>query len=563
MLTALTNRIKGWFTKSSRGEEAIAKMLGHFSGHTAYGWPFAGNRVELASHMTGWNYVAIDAIATQFAGMTPQVAMRVDAHDPVGAPTGGGYDNPDNRLNGFNRSLRSVSNGKCLNHWQRRKALAPIQEHEELEPVSADHDLVRLLANPNGPDVAWTFFYKCAMYLRLCGECYIWVIPNKLGLPCEMWVIPSHWVWPIAGEYELVKDYEVRPTAGWVPAEQGGFAWFPGAIGVSKIRGDQVIAVKYPNPMTPILGYSPLQAGARWVDCTDNVDRSRVNVFKNDAFPGVVLEIDKDFRAPDDDGQLESLKQTLVNRWTDVRNRGVPVVLGPGMTLKRIQNNPIEMDYERSASQLKDWILALHRTGSANVNMADSVDYASMIAANANWHGSVLKPMAVLFGQVFTEGVARKFDKRMTVFWPDTVPDDPDFMHKRMIDLLDRDGMLINEARAGIGLDPVAWGDKPLSVIRAENAIPGGFGQIVRVMTNAEEGMPRGTPQGVDGQVDQDPNLLGGMNNDATPVPSVLDRRRDLLARLLNPSAAKALLARRVLTQSEYDRLKPSTNGKH
>jgi hypothetical protein len=37
------------------------------------------------------------------------------------------------------------------------------------------------------------------MFEELCGVWYVWKVPNRWGRTCELWVIPSHWVWPRTG----------------------------------------------------------------------------------------------------------------------------------------------------------------------------------------------------------------------------------------------------------------------------------------------------------------------------------------------------------------------------
>ena len=181
-LARTAGRVANFFRKSSAEKKLLAMLNSHSTLIAGNLWN--NDRARLVEAYRGWNYTPIHAVASEIAGMEPQFAYKRDA--------------------------RTAKVEKCLSKFYRAKALTSLQSNVELELIERDHRLNRLNAKPNPIDVAWTYWYKVAMFLHLTGEVYLWDVPDGLGRPAESWVIPSHWVWPLPGKSHLIEDYEVR-----------------------------------------------------------------------------------------------------------------------------------------------------------------------------------------------------------------------------------------------------------------------------------------------------------------------------------------------------------------
>jgi hypothetical protein len=158
----------------SWGERQISKMTGA-TGTGSWGYGSFGStwsRQELGNHYTGFNYLAIQPLMKEISGMTPHAAYRRDGMNI--------RDSKSKALETRDWTEYRRLSSRLMTRYERQKAIAPVQTHEELEPVSTNHDLVRLLRNPNGPDTAATFFRKLVMFWRIYGEFYIWLVPPKL-----------------------------------------------------------------------------------------------------------------------------------------------------------------------------------------------------------------------------------------------------------------------------------------------------------------------------------------------------------------------------------------------
>ncbi len=452
------------------------------------------NRLDQVAQFRGWAYVAIDARAAESACLTPKVSRVV---------------NGDEVADDFRKSLRRAKSleerddiratmrRKFVSKSLKKKALAHLQDSDELEAVSSDHPLVKLLQNPNGPDVAYTFFYRLFMYLRLTGVAYIWVVPNRAGRPCQLWVLPSQWVreYPtdVNGQTceKLVGSYEINPITGPMYGGDYGSGWFPGGGGKKRVDEGEIIKIAYVNPMSLVEPWSPMQATSSWTDVSNAIDSSRVQTLYNGAYPGIVLELDKEVAAPDQP-QLERIFERFAEKAAGVRNSRKPYVLAPGM---RILPSPfqtsIEMDYVNSFTQSRDSQLAAHRTGPTIAGITEQTSFAADTAARQGFYHGTLRPDLMLIGSILTEKLATRFEENLVVWYEDPTPDDPDYKLKVAEAMSRMSAKSPNEVREAFGDEPFEYGGDGVPVPMGSQFVPWKTGE--------EDAMPAGGMGGMDG----------------------------------------------------------------
>lgn len=545
----------------SWGEATMSKLLGQSSSWGAGQFGGSWDRQELANHYRGFNYLAIQPLMKEISGMTPHAALRHDGYNIRQARQKAMY--------GGNWTDLNALNTRYLSAYDRQKAIAPIQTHEELEPVSNDHPVIRLLRNPNGPDTAASFFRKLIMFWRLYGEFYIWLVPPRIERltgqkhpPVEMWVLPSHWVWPKhdPDHNQIFKEFEIRPYAGNFPVESAGsmaMSWYPGGTGRAVIPSDQMVYYFEPNPSGFMNGYSPLTAISHWIDCSDSIDRSRTAQFQNGAFPGVVLEFDKGVAEPDK-ATIERLEARIVGAYAGVRRNGRTMILSPGVKMRPLDNKPYEMSYTESADQIKDWVFAAQGTGQSIVGLVEQTTFNNVWGARANFYSNTIRPACQLLGEIFTEKIARRFDERMVVYWPDTTPVDPDLRLRELDTMLKSNVLTVNEVCAILGYAPKPWGDEPLDKLRFgfQSQATGGAQQPAQGGQQQQVGEQQ-TESPADSQSDQNESSL------PTPVGALVDTARPLDDGLSVSPLHSPVPSNRLQQQLAGGQIKPGVNGKH
>lgn len=418
------------------GDRVWSRILSIGSGVWGAPGSWSQDRRLQAAAYTGWTYVGVRAICEGFAGLPIQAAYRRD---------------PDAIPEAKRKAWRA--SGRLMDGRARRKSLAVAQPHEELELLPSDHPLVRLLNNPNKPDTGWTFRYRLMLNLELTGNAYVWAIPNALGEPAELWVLPSHWVWPspIRDKDELVSWWEIRPYG--VATSGGSF----------KIPAEEVVHLAYPHPMTPMDGFSPSAAGAAWLDIATAMDTSRWAAMQEGIRPGLVLKMDGNVANPDKE-TAERILSEIEARHKGPANNRRPILLGPGVdTADDHSRTPAEMDFHQGSEQMRDWVLALRRVSKTIAGLDDSANFATMHASAANFARWTLRPKCEFVDSILTEKLAKRFDDDLIVYHDDPTPNDPQQRNADIALRAQHGAITPNEIRREFGDEPYEHGgDDPL-----------------------------------------------------------------------------------------------------
>lgn len=408
----------------SVGEKVFARAM---MGGSAYGFPggWSQDRVEQVQHLKSWVYIAVRSIWQRIARLTPNVGF-VTAQQQANAT--------------------QLKRGE----FYTRKSMSAIRPYESVTPAGDAHPLVRLFNNPNRPDVAYDLWYELGLFLELTGNSYLWAVPSNLGLldrtykAAELWVIPSHWVWPRIGKDRLIEYYEVRPWVG---------------PGVLRFPPEDVIHLRYKSPIHKIDGYSPQTAGAEWIDTGESVNRARFWQFKNGCYVTGNLKLGDQYHDPDDE-ELERMYSKFFARFQGEHRSGMPIITPPGAEYVPLTINPVEMAYTQSADQLRDWILALWGVPKEVAGIQDAGSEIAMYGPLRQFSENALMPRLTYIGQALTEKLARRWDRRLRVWWDDPTPDDPQQKIAEMKMRHETQSITRNEIRAAYGDPPLPGGDE-------------------------------------------------------------------------------------------------------
>jgi HK97 family phage portal protein len=490
------------------------------------GWPggWSQNRHEQVQHFRQWTYVAIDAIATLVAQQTPNLAycrhrkLRTQKGDRPLAPR---YLTLDSgRLSGWG-DYAGQSFLTAGSYY--RKALSVVKPHEDLEPLEYDHPLRRLLEEPNPLDTPYDLWYELDLFLELCGIAYLWAAPNGLGLPCELWVIPSHWVWPRTGAGRhvsperpgadrLIEYYEVRPY--------GGLA----GVGMKKLPASEVIAIRRKSPLSKVDGYSPLAAAALWIDTEESIGKSRWHQMQNQALPGCFVELSEGYDDPDQD-LLARLEAKFASKFAGEGNVGRVAFGTAGMKVTPLSFSPEQMMYLESENQVRDMILSVFRVPKAAVGISESMTFGSILATLSQFTAFAINPRLAMLGQTLTKFLASRFstpDAPVRVWWDDCSPIDPAQLNSDIAQDLAGRAITPNEIRALRGRKPYAHGgDDPL--------VPGPGGDVPLPLNTGEDWsglgdlVPTLGGDGAPGQLVDRPAEEGAPESDAPDLSVGID----------------------------------------
>lgn len=422
------NRNRDSDPKEAKARASIGlETAGNFPNSSAW----TSSKINYVRAYKHWVYVAISTIAEKIASQLPNVGNLVQDVDPDLEK----YKDIHNR-NNYVKSFQ-------------RKALTPLHYQETIEPVRPIHPLVKVLNDPNEPDTSYDLWYETVLFLLLTGTAYWKVTRNPVtGIPIAIWVLPSHWVWPVPSPENFIEYYEIRPTEG---------NYLRTAIPASDI-----IRFTKKSPVSKIDGMSPLNACENWVDSASSIDRSRNAHFKNGAFPSTVLEFDPNYSDPSED-DLIRIEKKFMARYSGEVKAGKPLLLPPGVKFHNISVRPREMDYNSSAEQIRDSILAAFKVPLAIVGLNKDMTHGGNVAAQGAFFSQAINPLFRYFGQVLTEKLAKPIDESLRIWWDDMTPEDETKVEEKLKTDMSLGALTPNELRIIRGRHPYKFGgDNPI-----------------------------------------------------------------------------------------------------
>lgn len=323
------------------------------------GW-WQDNPLEQVRNFRSWVYVAVHAIAQEAARYQP-------------------------------RALRSTGPG----------------DDEQL-PLPQHHPLCRLLRHPNPWLTPWELWYLTLVYLELTGNAYWYVAqsPDAAGnlLPQELWIIPAPWVRILPDARQFLRGYEV--AAPGQPSE-----WF---------APEEIIHLKYPNPLNPHYGLSPLQANALTIDAHTELLQARYQTFQAGPRPGIVLQTEQILT----EQTVARLEERLQAKFQGRESWHRPLVLEQGLHANPWTLTPAEMDFVNSARMTRDEILAIFRVPPPITGIVENLGLGADIwlGARVMFCEGTIQPKLDLIGQILTRYLASRYGEDILIEFPDCSP---------------------------------------------------------------------------------------------------------------------------------------------
>lgn len=351
-------RLRQWWKDLRRG----ASCSGGSGRGIGLALPWSGwwqeNPTEQIRNFRSWVYVAVHAIAQEAARYQPRV-------------------------------FRSTGPG----------------DDEQL-PLPQHHPLCRLLQHPNPWLTPWELWYLTIVHLELTGNAYWYVVqaPPPGGLPVELWIIPPPWVCILPDTRDFVQAYEVAA---------------PGQLPL-RFAPDEIIHLKYPNPLDPHYGLSPLQANSLTIDAHSELLKARYQTFQAGPRPGIVLQTDQMLT----EQTVARLEERLEAKFQGRESWHRPLVLEQGLRASPWTLTPAEMDFVNSARMTRDEILAIFRVPPPITGIVENLGLGADIWLGARiiFCEGTIQPKLDLISQILTRYLASRYGPDIGIEFPDCSP---------------------------------------------------------------------------------------------------------------------------------------------
>jgi hypothetical protein len=481
------------------------------------GWA-SDHRAE-ADRYTGWNFVAVSAIA-KAVQMAEVNAYTWQEEEPREKP----------EIDAENNSVR--------------KSYAA--DIDKGEPFSRKSPLMMMLRRPNPKQSGASFRYEQAMQLSLTGTCLVWNVPNIFGKVVRRYVIPTATAEPCSPNPQYPDGYwRVSPeSTRW--GNTSTWYWLYGVLSSIDfcIDANEIQAIRWPHPIFKDDGYSTISAVASWTDQSEQIERSRCNNFRNGYRPSVVISMDEWTGTQD---EFDRLKAQMNAEYASVDNNGkIHLVSGIGTRVDILDKDVHEMDYTQSSEELRDSILAGHGVPGAAVGLVSPTGregvYAPLLQFSKN-----LEPLLTLMAEEDNEYWVWQYGTDAYVEYLPQRVDDPEQDRADLNLLLTAKAITKGELRQRMGLD--LFGDERDDEIA-------GTDPAAQEMMMMGGGMG-GFPPPPAGQTGPKPPAQGGF-----PKPEDENSGDDLMLKSLGMSVGSGA-GGGLLVPEEYDVHVKHTPGGH
>lgn len=316
---------------------------------------------------------------------------------------------------------------------------------EEIQTIS-DHIFLDTFTSVNPFMNNFELRELTEIYQLLTGNAYWYLVKNKLGVPVEIWPVPSQYMRVVPDPVEFVKGY-VFTQPGTEPI---AFA------------ADEIVHFKYPNPNNVFYGLGTLSAAAYEVDNNTAMNKYQSTMFDNQGVPQGLLSSDQVINKADSDRMREQWNQLY--RGPD--NAGKIAILSKGLKYTQIQMTAQEMAYIQSKTITRDSILGIFRVPKSILGVVEDVNRANAEASEYTFNLHTIKPKLIRSQEKINEKIMPLYVQRpgvkLFVEYTDPVPANRDLENTERATRLDKAITTINEERARLGFPSVAWGDVPI-----------------------------------------------------------------------------------------------------
>jgi HK97 family phage portal protein len=359
-----------------------------------------------------------------------------------------------------------------------RYALTKAAEYgDDFEVVDDAHPILQLLSKVNPYQNGFDATVLRVLYGELTGNAYIHpVIDQRLGVPVQLWTMPSQFVEIIAGQQgeDFVKGYRYGATE----EQKRENTYAP----------DEVIHFKRPNPADMYYGIGKVEAAWGAIMANEAIHEMDVAFFANKARPDYLLVV----KSPAHDDELERLEVSIDEKLRGSKRTGRFLTTTADIDLKPLSFPPKDL---AGREQIVEEIAAVFGVP-VSMLKANDPNLASATVGFASWKQTTILPLLRMDEETLNQNLLPLFNIEEDAFlaYDNPVSEDERFAFEKLRSMVAGGIMTANEARMREGLEPV---EDPMADALLVNGQPLGGPAPV-----APLGMASSAPDGLTGPLD-------------------------------------------------------------
>ena len=308
--------------------------------------------------------------------------------------------------------------------------------------VDPEHPVARLMARVNPWTTSNDLWRSTEIHLNLWGSAF-WTLERDAVGEWQIWPLRPDRVTPLPDERRYLRGFVYQGRSGPV-------AYTP----------DEVVWLRYYNPLEEYAGFSPLTPSRLSVDTGCDGMRFNRNFFRNSAQPDFVMLTDENMT----DSEIADFYSRWEARYQGSGNAHRPAITNFIKDIKSLGVSHKDMDFiqglrwsleevSRAFGVPKPLLADLERATFANINAAERMFWRNTIVPELKFLEEQLTRM--LLPRLGYPGLGLEFDLSSI----EALQEDENQRVSREMQLLDRGVVTINELRRERGMASVPWGD--------------------------------------------------------------------------------------------------------
>lgn len=341
-----------------------------------------------------------------------------------------------------------------------------VDPEDEGEPVESSHPLQMAADYPNpdcgGDDIEGGI----SISLDLYGEAFLLLEPLRAGEggAYDPTAGPKGWWLVHPGAMQPEIDRATNRVRAWVMSTDSGSKTYP---------PERIVHIRTPNPYDTYRGLSPLEAARIEAEADHKASRWTEALLENGGDPGGILTTETTL----DDDQVRVMRQRWRDRHEGPKNAGKIAILHGGLKWQSVATNAKDMEFSAQRLWSREALLAVFGVPKLLVGLIDDVNRATAQTTKRVFWEETLVPRLRRIERALNRQITRPMNRGPAVkgrVWEYRYRfdlSDVEALRENLEERMARAKELIAmgyglnavNARLGLGMEDVPWGDEPLA----------------------------------------------------------------------------------------------------
>ena len=263
------------------------------------------------------------------------------------------------------------------------------RKHREI----IEHPFLDMWTNVNEWQNNHEMLELLSTFLGLTGNAYLYLVNNRLGVPAEMWVLPSQRVNIVPGD---------KFISGYLYTREDGE--------IISFTPQEIVHFKYPNPLDMFYGYSTTFAASRPIDHANNMDEYESALFRNMGRPDIGIIPEGELG----EEEFRRLKEQWDEKHSGIENAGRAIILEGIKDVKTWATtvSPREIAFLKGRSVVKEEIYSMFHIP---LTFADPIhaSRANMDNDDMRLAKYAIKPHLIRIQEKINEQILPRYDPKL------------------------------------------------------------------------------------------------------------------------------------------------------